>query len=676
MPGMPVGGRRAPAPRRARLMPLTLACAATLAGGLAPAAQAQDAAEPRVTAVDLGQSGVALLTLSATAEDGAVTLAVPREQASDVLGSLVVRDPGGSVVALRTATPATAPEALRATPFAGGAPRDVVSLLAALRGVEVSVLGPDGSGQGVVMGVASRERVVGETVAALPVVLLLGAEGAREVPLGPGTQVDLPEGVTGPLRAAGEAERVSGDRQSFELELEAAADASGGAARDLSLSYVTAAPAWRNSWRLLLDEGRLQGWATVENLSGRDWRDVELTLTTGAPVAYERDLITPRRPARLAPPDLIGGPPEVRADEGFAPARAAEAEAFDQAAPAPAPMASAADVVAMEAAPSGFARPAEEARGLAAVRYTVPGGVDLGAGRTANLPYLDVAIEPEVVALYQPSLSSGVVLAARLEADRPLAPGLVSVRDAQGFVGDAPFEGLSAGQARLLPYAAAPGAVVAREDATLGTLVDVAAAEGALRLEVVTQSRTTYEAELPEGVASFAVEHPKGAGDLVRATGEVEERADLVRVTSPVEDGRARVEIVEERVEAQLLELGRDGLRQVLATLATGGARPAEEDRAAIDAAARAMAALDAAEREARRLEARYAVLAEEQSRLRENLRAVSEVEGDPGLRRRYEAGLAETEDEIAGLLEEIRAAQTAVAGAQDALDAAIAALR
>ena len=37
-------------------------------------------------------------------------------------------------------------------------------------------------------------------------------------------------------------------------------------------------------------EGALQGWATLENLSGQDWSGVDLTLVSGRPVAYKQAL--------------------------------------------------------------------------------------------------------------------------------------------------------------------------------------------------------------------------------------------------------------------------------------------------------------------------------------------------------------------------------------------------
>ena len=53
---------------------------------------------------------------------------------------------------------------------------------------------------------------------------------------------------------------------------------------------------WKASYRLTLPgdpsapKAALQGWATVENLSGQDWKDVELTLVSGRPVAFHQAL--------------------------------------------------------------------------------------------------------------------------------------------------------------------------------------------------------------------------------------------------------------------------------------------------------------------------------------------------------------------------------------------------
>ncbi|MGB1699347.1 MAG: DUF4139 domain-containing protein, partial [Nannocystaceae bacterium] len=79
---------------------------------------------------------------------------------------------------------------------------------------------------------------------------------------------------------------------------------------DLMLSYVVAAPMWKPTYRVVLaDKGPslLQAWAVVDNISGEDWNDVELSLTSGSPIAFRYNLKTPRTVGRA---DLTaqGGP--------------------------------------------------------------------------------------------------------------------------------------------------------------------------------------------------------------------------------------------------------------------------------------------------------------------------------------------------------------------------------
>ena len=61
--------------------------------------------------------------------------------------------------------------------------------------------------------------------------------------------------------------------------------------RPVGFSYVVAAPVWKTSYRLVLPKeggkARLQGWGVVENLTGSDWKDVELSLISGNPGGAE-----------------------------------------------------------------------------------------------------------------------------------------------------------------------------------------------------------------------------------------------------------------------------------------------------------------------------------------------------------------------------------------------------
>jgi len=74
-----------------------------------------------------------------------------------------------------------------------------------------------------------------------------------------------------------------------------------GKSHDLQVGYVTEAPVWRPSYRLVVEGGgqaSIQAWGIVQNLSGEDWKDVRLSLVAGAPLAFEATLGTPVTPAR------------------------------------------------------------------------------------------------------------------------------------------------------------------------------------------------------------------------------------------------------------------------------------------------------------------------------------------------------------------------------------------
>lgn len=156
-----------------------------------------------------------------------------------------------------------------------------------------------------------------------------------------------------------------------------------GKEHDLQLGYVTEAPVWRPSYRLVVEgngAASLQAWGVVQNLSGEDWKDVKLSLVAGAPLAFEATLGTPVIPNRptvtdegeviaavprsettleqekamaVAPP-----PPPPAASEPMADAMREEAQdapARERSATKPAPKKKA-DLAASGAAPSGGGR--------------------------------------------------------------------------------------------------------------------------------------------------------------------------------------------------------------------------------------------------------------------------------------------------------------------------------
>ena len=63
--------------------------------------------------------------------------------------------------------------------------------------------------------------------------------------------------------------------------------------RDLILSYVTEAPAWKPSYRVVVDESGkvdLQAWAIVDNTSGEDWTAVKVGVGSSSALSFRYDL--------------------------------------------------------------------------------------------------------------------------------------------------------------------------------------------------------------------------------------------------------------------------------------------------------------------------------------------------------------------------------------------------
>ena len=83
---------------------------------------------------------------------------------------------------------------------------------------------------------------------------------------------------------------------------------------DLKLSYVSEAPAWKPSYRVMVDEAGnvgLQGWAIVDNTSGEDWDSVKVGVGSSSALSFRYDLHSIRMIDRetLAPQQLFAQAP-------------------------------------------------------------------------------------------------------------------------------------------------------------------------------------------------------------------------------------------------------------------------------------------------------------------------------------------------------------------------------
>jgi hypothetical protein len=84
----------------------------------------------------------------------------------------------------------------------------------------------------------------------------------------------------------------------------------GTGSREMLVSYTIAAPIWKTTYRVVLDQSGkpfFQGWAIVDNVGDEDWNNVSLSLVSGTPVSFIQPIQQPfyrYRPVVPMPSDL------------------------------------------------------------------------------------------------------------------------------------------------------------------------------------------------------------------------------------------------------------------------------------------------------------------------------------------------------------------------------------
>jgi Domain of unknown function (DUF4139) len=317
---------------------------------------------------------------------------------------------------------------------------------------------------------------------------------------------------------------------------------------ELSVAYVVGSPVWRPSYRVVFDDAGkplLQAWAVVQNTSGEDWRNVKLTLTTGAPISFRSDLgtpITPNRPlvtdsgevvdyvptgetviaqgaAPPAPPapeammdELAGG---AVASEAAAPmkkeyAKSARA-AKPQAAPAPA-------ITAQNLSRSVQAQAVASAVSETVTRYELSQPVTVPNGGSTMVAIVSTQVSGEQARLFAPE--GGVALSsthpfavARLRNDTGavLERGPISVLAHGSFLGQGVIDTLPQAAQTFVPFALDKSIVVEPSEhweQTQGQLVRVQ--RGLVTVQQFSQRKTVYHLRNGGAVSSTVyVRHPR-----------------------------------------------------------------------------------------------------------------------------------------------------------------------
>ncbi|MFY9876454.1 MAG: DUF4139 domain-containing protein [Rhodomicrobium sp.] len=651
------------------------------AAALAALPLTAEADELPLKRVVLSTSGLAQFTHSGEAAAGSVIgLPVRLDQVDDVLKSLTIFDAAGSVGAVSLPGKTPLMELFRDLPFDQAALASQPDLLNALVGAEVEIEGS--------VNATGRVFRVEEEKVQLP---NNGGETMRHrltLVTPKGFVQAIIEELTA-LRFADETTRAQIDRALSGIATNRAKDQrilsitlAGEGKRPIGFSYVVAAPVWKTSYRLVLPKdggkARLQGWGVLENLTGGDWKGVDLTLVSGNPVALKQPLYSAvfvDRPEIPVSSALRIVPRKDEAEEKgrdmVAAPHAKTSRALMAAPPSPAgAMGYGAGLQELREELGSAAHAAEAEEAATQVLYRFPSKITLASGSTMMIPFTDREIPASRTFIYQPETNATRPLAAvRLtnDGDSALPPGLVtsfetSADGSANFAGDAQLPLLSKGTTKFTTFALDSKTDIRREDRGVKQTRLGKAARGELTLTVKSRWAIDYEITPPgEEDREVFIEEPrldgwKQAGD----TKDVEETATRLRYRVVAPKGKTtKATLTREHTDYQMVSLTSLAPDRILATVSglqneTGALKEAITKLSAV------VGDITKANARKRELESEKKKIGDDQERIRKNLASVGQ---SSDLGRRYLDTLKAQEDRLAAIAAEEKKLDDDLAG-------------
>jgi hypothetical protein len=651
---------------------------AALAASVLLAAAPTHAADLVLRRVVLSTGGVGYFEYEAAVEgDATLALDVPLDQVDDVLKSLVVYDAGGSAgeITLPGREPLT--QSFVDLPFDRAALDSETALLNALQGAEIRVAAPKEIAGRLVHVDEETLRDASRVAHAHSRVSVMTQTGLQQFVL---QDVDAIAFADPALQRQVDAalERIAAYRAGGRRQLTLTTHGTG--SRTVRVGYVVAMPLWKASYRLSLPpdpaarSARLQGWAILENFSGRAWQEVELTLVSGNPVTfrqalYESYYVTrPTVPVEsgshvLPPPDSGTVAREVAAKAS--PARdalrmqAGMAGAANMAMAAPAPAPPPAQIEAATAA--------EEATQIA---FTAPDKVSVAAGQSLVLPLLGRELPARRIDLYQPAVDRQHPLAAIELTNRSetgLPPGVLTLYQLNAgrgalYLGDARLAALPVGDKRLLSYAVDGKVTIDLSDSERRPLIKATIGDGVMRVNRVIRSTTNYRVKAAATPPPFVLEQPRRSGATLISpdpkTVELTTNSYRIPFAMPAA-GDGTLNVVEEQPVEETIRLLDIDDNRLGALVSSSELDPKLRQRLAEIVARRQTVGHQRAD--LGHLKEQRAQLVDDETRLRNDLAVVG---SDPALHKRLLDKFTETESGI-------ETVSTALAKASDALAAA-----
>ncbi len=723
----------------AQQQPVAKPVAKATAKPAAARAEAAASSELPVTRVSLYKNGVGFFEHAGRVTgDQSVTIDFTTAQLNDVLQSLTAIDLNGGRIAgagYNSTTPLE--EQLKALPLALGEDATAVDFYEAIRGARVEVRSGTTAITGRLLNIELVNTPEGDNKPALEkrLITVIGEGGeVRTVELTTATSVtlldaDLHQDVTRYLQLLAST-RNQGLRH---LTIED----NGTGTRELSVSYISEVPIWKSTYRILFTEPKagsastgdstpskpqtatLQGWSVVDNTTGADWINVQLSLIAGAPQSFIQPLSVPyysRRPE-------IGLPQEAQLTPQTHESGEAVAQTALPLASAPAVLQAKARAVTgmgngtgsgygagvaggvsgiyggsgqtslnanfvagalpLAAPPQAYEQSAEDsvkAKTTTAAfddyfAYNLTEPITIRKNESAMVPILQTKIDAERVTLWSqqqptPLRALWITNTSKLTLDR----GSFSIVEDGNFGGEGLMDPIHPAEKRLLSYAVDQAVRVSTEEQNSNMqATSVTAAKGVMVLHHTQTAEITYVVHnaATDG-RTVVIEHPIRQGFVLDNGGsdnkdpKPEETTPTLyrfRVTAAAgETARLRVsEHHKSTVTYRLTNFDDNQLTFILNQ--TNNSEKIKQALEPILDARRHVAEMQAA---LDKVNAHLDSLRSDEERQRANVTALANA--DKASRERFVHDLNATEDQIAGAQKDLTAAQAALQAAKDEL--------
>jgi hypothetical protein len=626
------------------------------------------AADLPVTKVILYKNGVAYYERSGDVKAGEPgRLDFKATEMDDVLKSLVVNAPGG-VARIRYELSEPLQKKLADQGIVIGNQQALVMLLDQWRGARIELKHRGDSLSGVI--VSGRLAALPQQGQKQELTVLLDSGELRLIDLDAVAGLKLSDAklqtqLTETLMAI--AQSRSKDKRAVFVD-------TAGAGR-LTARYLVPAAVWKSSYRLSLPdtgEATMEGWAIVDNSSGEDWTNVDLTVVSGKPVSFISRLYEPRfltRPEASLADDqpvapvvyqsalrkneasmeadarAVGG--MMRAKRADAPAMAlamnGRAEMKESVMVAPAPMAMTSEL--------NINTQAREAGEL--FEYRFASSVTAKKGESLLLPFVQQKIGSRKLLVYSDRSQINPRNAAEITniTGKTLDGGPLTVYQAGGYAGEALMETLKAGEKRLISYAVDQGTrVTTNLNSGSQLLRSMKANRGVMTTKTAIETTTTYTiSNVDAKEKTLLIEHPLDPGQKLLKPKADETTANAYRFTVKLAaKGEATLAVVEEReIEESIMVSSMTP--DVLLNYVQSKNLPAAAKKQ-LEAVVAKKGEVSGVDNELRRIETQMAEMSRDQDRIRQNINSLNHVAGQEAQVTRYANDLARQEGTLAQL--------------------------